>query len=389
VRRYALSLVSEPLEPTGIGIYGLELARAIPPLLAPEERLIVVRNARFSPPPPDERLIDAPLRFPAGRSALRRLAEQTLLPMEAARQGAVLIHTLNHVAPLFGRRPAVLTLHDTRLFESRAQAGLSRRLFRASLYPPSVRRAAGLIAISRATAERCAAIFGIDRARIAIVPHGVRIEDDRGPPGPEERAKIAERLGACGPLVVFAGAFEPNKNLLRLIDAFAEIAARPEGRRTTLVLAGPGGPEFSRIRARIAERGLAERVVFPGYLDRRDLFALLAEAAVLALPSLDEGFGMPVLEAFALGTPVLASARGGLEELAGDAALLIDPENTGAIAAGLARLLSDAALRAELSARGRARAAKFTWERTARATLEVYRAVASGCGAPSRTVEFS
>jgi glycosyltransferase involved in cell wall biosynthesis len=137
------------------------------------------------------------------------------------------------------------------------------------------------------------------------------------------------------------------------------------------VIAGKRGWLTEEIERRAAELGLADRVIFTGYLPDDDVPALLSGALGFVFPSLYEGFGMPLLEAMACGAPVLASDSSSLPEVAGDAALLVDPTNVAAIAAGLARLANDVALRADLRARGLARAAQFTWEQCAARTLEV------------------
>lgn len=370
MRRYGLSLISEPLEPTGIGTHGLELAQAIAPLLAADERLVVFRHERFPAPASHERVEDAALRFPAGRSAARRAAEQLLLPLEAARRRLTLVHALNHVAPLASPVPVVLTVNDTRLFAGRGRAGLARRLFRGLVYPASLRRAARVIAISEWTAEQCAAAFGLARERFSVIPLGVD-HDAFARVTPADRARVAAALGVAGPFILFAGALEPNKNVLRLVEAFAEVAAR-----AVLVLAGSGGALREAVLERVRARGLEARVRVAAYVPRADFPAILASARVLALPSLEEGFGLPVLEAFAAGTPVLTSNRAALAEIVEGAALVVDPEDPRAIAAGLARLLSDDSLARDLAARGRARAAAYTWEKTAAATLAIYRSLA-------------
>jgi glycosyltransferase involved in cell wall biosynthesis len=141
-----------------------------------------------------------------------------------------------------------------------------------------------------------------------------------------------------------------------------------------LVIAGKRGWLTESIERRAAELGVAERVRFTGYVADEDLPALLSGALAFVLPSLYEGFGMPVLEAMACGAPVLASNTSSLPEIAGDAALLVDPTDTAALADGLARLAANAELRDELRARGLARAAAFTWDRCAEETLAVLRA---------------
>ncbi|MCO5170979.1 MAG: glycosyltransferase family 4 protein [Planctomycetes bacterium] len=372
MRRYLLSLVSERPQPTGIGTYALEVARAIGPLLGADERLVVVRH-RDAPACAREAVEEVALAFPAGRTAWRRVAEQTLLPLVAARARATLVHAFNYALPAAWTGPTVLTLHDDRALRERAAGGRLNRLIAAGLRR-SVRRATRLTANSSHTAARCAATFGLDAARIVIAPPGVdhaafaAVDDAR-------RAAVRARLGLGDrPVALFVGEVEPHKNVPRLIDAFAAVAARDPA--PLLVVAGGRGADLPVAQARAAPLG--ERVRWPGYLPRADLVSLIAAASVVALPSLDEGFGMPVLEGFAAGVPVLTSTAGALPETAGDAALLVDPADGDAIAAGLERLLRDHGLRAALIDRGRARAAEYTWSRAAAAVLDLYRQVASG-----------
>lgn len=373
MRRYLLSLISERTRPTGVGTYALEVARAIGPLLGADERLVVVRHRDF--PACDQAGVDeVALAFPAGRTAWRRAAEQTLLPAVALRARATLLHAFNYALPAAWTGPTVLTLHDDRVLRERATGGRLDRLIAAGLRR-SVRCATRLTANSSHTAARCAASFGVDAARIVIAPPGVdhaafaaftAVDDAR-------RAAVRARLGLGDrPVALFVGEVEPHKNVPRLIDAFAALAARDPA--PLLVIAGGRGADLPAAQARAAPLG--ERVRWPGYLPRADLLALVTAASVVALPSLDEGFGMPVLEGFAAGVPVLASTAGALPETAGDAALLVDPTDGAAIAAGLERLLRDDDLRAALVDRGRARAAEFTWSRAATRILDLYRQVA-------------
>lgn len=371
-----MSLLSERVQPTGVGTYGAEVARALGPLLEPDERLVVVRHRDFPACGGHPAVEEHTFAFPAARTATRRLAEQTLLPAVALRTGARLVHTLNYVVPEAWRGPSVLTLCDDRVFVERAARGVLDRAIAAALFRRSVRRATRLTAISTFAAARCARTFGVAPADLAIAPPGVdlptfaRVDE-------QSRADIRARLGLGDrPVVLFVGEVEPHKNVPRLVDAFARVAARDPA--ALLVLAGGRGSGLAEVRARVHAHGLHERVRWPPYLARADLAALIASATALALVSLDEGFGMPVVEAFAAGTPVLASTGGALPETAGDAAVLVDPTDTAAIAAGLERLLIEPALRGDLSRRGRARAAEFTWVRAARILLQVYREAATG-----------
>jgi len=182
------------------------------------------------------------------------------------------------------------------------------------------------------------------------------------------RYRLPERF------VLFLGAMEPRKNLLRLIEAWATL--KPAVRReTSLVVAGAQGWLNDSVRSRVESLGLGDRVHLAGYVEGEDLAALYSLATVFAYPSLREGFGLPVLEAMACGTPVLTSDVSSLPEVAGEAAVLVPPTDIEAIADGLLRLLEDAALRADLGERGRRQAAGFSWERCARETLGVYNSV--------------
>lgn len=372
MRRYGLSLVSEPFDhTTGVVTYSTELVRHLLPLLSTDEKLVVFRHARFpAPAPVSDRLEERVLRFPgATRSSVRRLAEQSLLPLAATRARLTLLHCVQNFGPVCFAGPQVLTVHDVRLFRGREKAGV-RGLWRQLVYPASVRRAARLLGDSAWAADRAAEAFGIARERIRVVPLAVD-HASFGNVTDEDRVKVAEKLEIKGPALVFAGLFGPNKNLPRVLDAFAALSRRD----VTLVLAGGGGADDALVRERIRALGLGDRVRLPGYLERRELVALVSLARALVFPSLEEGFGLPVLEAFASGTAVLTSNRGALLEVAGDAALTVDPEDTGAIGRGIERLLSDEVLRADLVARGRERARAYTWERCARETLEVYRSL--------------
>lgn len=380
MRRYVLSLLSERVRPTGVGTYALEVARAMGPLLASDERLVVVRHRDAPSCAGHPRVEERAPRFPAGRTVLRRVAEQTLLPALALRARAALLHTFNYALPEAWRGPSVVTLHDDRALLERAAGGALDRLA-AAQFRRSVRRATRVMANSPHTAARCARTFGLDPATIAIAPPGVD-HAAFAAVTPAARDAVRSRLGlGQRPVVLFVGEVEPHKNVPRLVDAFGRLARRDPA--PLLVIAGGRGSGLDAARDRA--RDLGDRVRWPGYLAREDLVALLSAATVLALPSLDEGFGMPIVEAFAAGVPVLASTAGALPDTAGGAALLVDPGDEAAIAAGLERLLASGGLRADLAARGQARAARFTWTAAAQAVLDVYRQVVTrGVASPGQ-----
>jgi glycosyltransferase involved in cell wall biosynthesis len=201
-----------------------------------------------------------------------------------------------------------------------------------------------------------------------VVLHGVA-ERFRPLEDPRLLGSAQARYGIRAPYILAVGTVQPRKNLARLLEAFAQ-AARA-GDAPQLVIAGKRGWLSEGIERRARELGLGERVRFAGYVADADLPALLSGALAFALPSLYEGFGMPVLEAMACGAPVLTSDTSALPEAAGGAALLVDPTDTAAIAAALARLIGEPELRADLRARGLRRAAGATWARCAEETLGV------------------
>lgn len=231
-------------------------------------------------------------------------------------------------------------------------------------------KAAGVIVPSRSTREDLLAAHPVDPSRVAVTPLGVDASAFGPAPGDLVKA-TCRRFGVEGPYALFVGGIEPRKNLDALVRAFAAVKTGAQ-----LVIAG--GPvrwdpdAGERLDAVIAGLPAATRarIVRTGYVSDRDKVALMTGATVLAYPSLYEGFGFPVLEGFAAGLPVLTSNVSSLPEVAGDAALTVDPLDPEAIANALAQLFDDADLRAMLSAAGLARAATFTWEATARKTAE-------------------
>jgi glycosyltransferase involved in cell wall biosynthesis len=209
-------------------------------------------------------------------------------------------------------------------------------------------------------------LYGLDAERVAVVPGGVArifLAD----PGPPPRRAPDDRLR-----ILAVGTLQPRKNLLRLLDAVALVA---EHRPVLLRVVGPGGHQAGEIRARLGTRADVELV---GYVTEEELASEYRAADVFAYPSIYEGFGLPVIEAMACGTPVMTSTGGSLPEVAGDAALIVDPYDVPGMAQAIERLADDAALRQTLRSSGRLRAAAFSWEAAAAKLVDVYERVAGG-----------
>ena len=294
--------------------------------------------------------------------------EQALLPRLAARAGVDLVHSLASTAPGWGRFRRVVTVHD--LIYARfpeAHAGI-RDLGMRALVPLAVRRSQRVIADSHSTREDLIELLKVSPERIDVVPLGLG-SVRREQPLPEREVRARLDLGERA-VVLSLSAKRAHKNLLALIEAFARL---PAGDRPVLVLPGYPTAHEAELHERARALGIESDVRFPAWISPAELEGLWAIADAFVFPSLYEGFGLPVLEAMARGVPVACSNASSLPEVAGDAALLFDPRDEGAIAHALARLLSDRTLADRLRALGLARAREFTWERTARLTLESYR----------------
>lgn len=310
------------------------------------------------------------------RSAPRRLLwEQTGFVRLVRAAAPDVLHCPHYTMPLALRRPTVVTLHDATFF---TDAGLHLRVkgpfFRAATRL-ALRRAACCVVPSQATAEELRRVAGADSARLQVAHHGVDLARF-APPDPGAVDAVRSRLGlaASQPYVAFLGTLEPRKNVPALVRGWIG-ACRDRPDPPALVLAGGRGWDED-VEAAIAQVPFALRLVRAGYLPQQDLAPLLGGAAVVAYPSLNEGFGLPVLEAMACGAAVLTTRRTALPEVGGDAVAYTEPDDA-SIAQSLRALLDDPAGRARLSAAGRARAAGFTWDACARAHIAAYeRAVA-------------
>jgi glycosyltransferase involved in cell wall biosynthesis len=352
-------------ELSGVGIYSRQL---ITELLAlhPEQEF---------------RLCYRPHRFLAGlRDSIGRRAGRALLTESGPLPGARLLHGLNQRLPERHTQLGVATFHD--LFVMTGE--YSTPEFRARFTEQARHAAAAadlIITVSSFTAAQVTALLNVPESRIRVIHHGVQkpLGDTPGTLPEDPRTSrtggvsprhMPEALSAPvrEPLILFVGALQKRKNIVRLIDAFEQTP--PEWR---LVLVGSRGYGAEEIDRALAGSRRKKDIQLMGYLGAQEFEALWARAGIFAFPSLDEGFGMPVLEAMARGVPVLTSRRSATGEIAGDAALTVDPYDTEEIAQGLHRLCVEPGLRSELSRQGLGQASRFTWRAAAEKTWSVYR----------------
>lgn len=280
-------------------------------------------------------------------------ARRCLLAEPWGPRSADLFHGLNQRLPKMRLRRMVATFHDLFVMTGEYSTPEFRARFTAQAREAAT-RADALIAVSAFTKSQMVALLGVEPSRVRVIHHGTR--------------KLVYPATERQRVILNVGTIQARKNTARLVEAFE--ATEPGWR---LVLAGSvgfGGPE---ILARIERSPARDRILVTGYISRSDLAAWYARAMIFAFPSLDEGFGMPVLEAMAGGTPVITSNRSALPEVVGDAAWLVDPEDTGALQKALRELTENEGLRTKLIEKGLVRARHFTWEKAVRETWDVYR----------------
>jgi len=354
----------------GIGRYGANLVRQLIRLGDPEVEYVV-----FSAPQTSREILEGlrggwtEVRLPA-RSSLVRAALS--LPRGIRQQRLDLFHGLDHVGiPLYsGETRCVVTVHDIMPLQYPEWFSRKHRwVVRVVL--------SGLLARARLVIVPSESVRGdiLERGlvapeRISVIPEG-RDERFHAESDPVRSAEVRDRYDLPDDYILFVGTLDPRKNLDTLLHALAV----PGSELPPLVIAGAPGRGTATIRERIAELHLNGRVQLTGFVDDDDLPELYRQATVFAFPSYCEGFGLPLLEAMACGTPVVASDRSAMPEVAGDAALYVDPGSAEALSDAIRRLAEDSRLREQLGEAGVRRAAGFTWELAARRTLAAYREV--------------
>jgi glycosyltransferase involved in cell wall biosynthesis len=299
------------------------------------------------------------------------VAEQLKIPFKLKREGVTLFHAPHYVLPPLVRCPSVVTIHDCihLMFPQYLPNRVALGYARASI-TGAARRATRVLTVSESSKRDILRFVDIRPEKIDVI-YNAYDERFTVEPREEDMARVRERYQLHDPFILYAGNVKPHKNLERLIDAFHLL--RLSGRDDVkLVLIGDDISRYAALRRAVHKHQLHKHVRFLGYMPEETLAVMYRLASVFVFPSLYEGFGLPPLEAMASGTPVVTSNVSSLPEVAGDAAMLVDPLDPAAIADGIHRVLSDDHLRESLRRRGLARASQFSWEASVQRVREIY-----------------
>jgi glycosyltransferase involved in cell wall biosynthesis len=304
------------------------------------------------------------------------IAEQFALPMDLRRAGAELFHAPHYVLPPMTPCRSVVTIHDCihLRFPQYLPSRLGYAYARGQMWS-ATHQAARVITVSEASKRDILRYFRVPESRIDVIYNAI---DDRFWQGPnaDEMMLVRERYRLTDPFILYAGNIKPHKNLERLIEAFHLMRqSSAELANVQLLIIGDEISKYATLRRAVHRHKLHKHVRFFGFVSDQTLAALYRLADAFVFPSLYEGFGLPPLEAMASGTPVVTSNVSSLPEVVGNAALMIDPYEPAAIAEAMHRVLTDAALRADLRAKGLARAREFSWERSIKRVREIYEEV--------------
>ena len=358
----------------GISRVVYELLAHLKDASGPDERYVV-----YAPRSPENRhfLRAAGLRarltaLPTDRPPVRIAWEQAALPPELLRTRADLLHALGFVSPLAWRGPTVVTVYDLSFLRFPELFNRGNRFYLGTFTPPSLRRADRVITISEHTKRDVVELCGVPPER--VTPILLAADPRFRPCDPREVAAFKARKGLPERFILYMGTLEPRKNVGTLVRAYAELRAAGVT-DCDLILAGARGWQYQPVFDLVEALGLGPYVHFPGFVPDAEQALWYSSAVIFAYPSLYEGFGLPLLEAMACGTPVVASRSSSLPEVVGEAGMLVSPSDPHELSAALRALLVSEDRQAHLREAGLARARTFSWRRMAAETVQVYREV--------------
>lgn len=364
-----VAVLSSPL--TGVGYYALYLLRALVRVGEDFEWVFIGVDPSKKLAPSGERV----QHFPASKlTGIRRvLWQQLVLPRLAFQSRVDVLHCPDFSRPLRVGTPVVNTIHDLTFLDPQSPIPFVKRNYKKSLAQFAITHSARLIAVSEFTRSEILRRFAIDESRVTVIHNGFEAGQPSGPDSASEVPGSVRR----SPYLLFVSTLERRKNAARLVQAFSYLKVK---RRIPhrLVLVGQKGWGWAEIRRAIEASPVAHEVELPGYLPREEVLRLYRNADVFIYPSVYEGFGFPVLEAMAAGTPVACSRVASLPEVAGEAAEFFDPYSVEDMAAALERVLESPERQAELRRKGAERVRHFSWEECARRHCQVYKEVFEG-----------
>jgi len=374
---YALDARSVTGHFPGIGRYVVSLAQAMIPLLSGDERLVLLRD----PTQPSRwnlttlagervQVVDTPL-------SPFTLRQQWAIPRILRRLGADLYHSPYYLMPYRPGMPTVLTMYDLIPLLFPQHVSCTARLLFRWMTALALHAASQVIVISQATRRDLLTSYHFPPQKVTAIP--LAADSAFHPQPTAEVERVRRKYGFPENYLLYLGINKPHKNLVRLIEAWSLVIGSLGFDHWSLVIAGYWDSRYPESQRRAEALGLDDTICFLGPVPEADLPALYSGATLFVFPSLYEGFGLPVLEAMACGTPVVCSNTSSLPEIVGEAALTFDPVDVTAMAAKIEEVLHNEALRDEMREKGLRQAAKFSWERTAKETLEVYREVTSRC----------
>ena len=366
-----VAIDARKLHDFGIGTYIRNLLRTLARLDRDTEYVLLLQQTDLHVPGH----LGPNFRGVLERSANYSMREQLHIPYVLMRERPDVYHAPHYVLPVAVPCRSVVTIHDTihlmfpQYLPNRAAYAYARSLMWAA-----ARRADRILTVSASSKRDILHYFNVPPEKIEVVYNAL---DERfgAEPRPEEIARVRERFQLDHGFVLYAGNIKPHKNLVRLIDAF-EGLRRDGFEELKLLIIGDEISKWPALRRAVHKYKLHKHVRFLGFLSDETLAVLYRLAAVFVFPSLYEGFGLPPLEAMASGTPVVTSNVSSLPEVAGDAAVLVDPYDAMDIKDGIKRVLTDPALAAEMRRKGLLRAREFSWERSVARTLAIYRETA-------------
>jgi glycosyltransferase involved in cell wall biosynthesis len=339
--------------------------------------------ARASLPPGiDVRPVPTVATRPAGRI----LWEQLALPRRMGSLGPALLHAPAYAMPVATTAPTVVTVHDLSFFRLPDTLGQVQGPYLRAATRWAVSHARAIIAVSDFTRRELMSLVGAPSERIHVVPNGIDANFARS--APDAIARFRDQAGLPERFILAVGTLQPRKNLAMLVAAYADLRATMPAAPDLVIAGAPGwGPD--EVARRTTALGLDGHVHRPGYVNAGDLPLLYSAATLLAFPSRYEGFGLPLIEAMACGTPVIIADAASLPEVAGEAALCVSPDDSAAWSLAMQTVLGEEGVAAQLAAAGPARAARFTWDRAASQTADVYRTVIEPVTAPTRRLEVT